>query len=411
MSSLDIRRVNAPAQEDEEVIDITGDLVRRNAMEGLVSLAHERASGESQYKNFIFTWNNPDVSEDNQFKGANLWLYFRSKQHLDIKYMAWSYEVGQSGTPHYQGFIQIKNKMRLKTMRAKFNNASIWVAAAMSPSQARKYCLHLGEFSEKELVHDDAIWEHGKWDEPAQGKRTDLASVTDMIVKGSTIREVALADPSTFVKFHSGLAKLEAIMKLKTRTTMTQLYIYWGKAGTGKSHRAREEALEYLSLNGIDEEPYYMVAPAKKTEKTWFHGYEGEACVIIDDFYGTIGIDQMKNLIDKYPCKVEVKNGHKQWLAQRVWITSNQPWESWWGVELMRGDNKAAIQRRITAVEEMNERYQEPEYHIPSGILGEGVSDDSVIEGRINLDDGSIELPLIASALTVPDNANPWGWE
>lgn len=405
MTSNDIRRVAAPADDDDVIelpnpLDDSSSVLRRNdAQAGLVSLAHERASGTSQYKNWVFTWNNPDVSEDNQYKGANLWMYFRSRQHLDIKYMAWSYEVGESGTPHYQGFIMLKNKMRKSTMRAKFNNASIWVDAAMSAHQARKYCLHQEEFKDKALVHNDDVWEFGKWEEvaPSQGKRTELSSVTDMIMKGSSLKEAAQADPATFVKFHSGLSKLESMFQMKKRSWMTELFIYWGKAGSGKSHRAREEALAYLHQTGSisDEDIYYCSAPAKKTDKMWMHGYEGESCVIIDDFYGTIGIDVMKNLIDKYPCKVEVKNGHRQWLARKVWITSNQPWESWWGVELMRGDNKKAIERRITSIIEMNDVYQE-RFYLPAGILGEGVSDDAILPNFMNEE---------------PANSNEWGWE
>jgi len=45
---------------------------------------------------------------------------------------------------------------------------------------------------------------------------------------------------------------------------MTELYIFTGVAGTGKSHTAHEEGRKYLELNKLDEEIYDLMVPAKK---------------------------------------------------------------------------------------------------------------------------------------------------
>lgn len=53
-------------------------------------------------KNFVFTWNNY-TEED--VKSISSWL-----DHAEG--IAYSHEVGESGTPHLQGFIHFKNQVR-----------------------------------------------------------------------------------------------------------------------------------------------------------------------------------------------------------------------------------------------------------------------------------------------------------
>lgn len=147
-----------------------------------------------------------------------------------------------------------------------------------------------------------------------------------------------------------------------------------GIAGSGKSYSAHAEAKAYLASNNIDEEPYDLMLPSKG-DKLWFEDYNGESVVIIDEFYGQIDIDKFKNLIDEHPCKVNVKNGFAQFLAKRVYITSNTKWQNWWGSDLLK--NKAnvwAIQRRIT-LEKVFEHVFMPALH-PVTVLGEETQDD-----------------------------------
>lgn len=382
MTSLDIRRSNAlPLIEDEciaddnEIIDLTGPLIRRDANVGLINsegfkdMVHTEVNSNTGFKHWCFTWNNPPLT-NNEHCGKNLWHYMTTRQHIDLKYMAWAYEMSDSGTPHYQGYIQLKNKIRLGTMKAKMNNAHIWCVPAKNPIQARKYCLHLDEFKDKKLVNDGDIWEYGTWEQPNPGARSDIRTFCTQLTEGKSIKEAALADPSTFVKYHGGLAKFENMVNAKRRKWMTELFIYTGVPGSGKSHRAFEEAEKFLHDNNINEEVFYLKAPDKLSDKFWVHGYEGEAAVIIDDFYGTISIDVMKNLIDRYPHTVEVKNGSKPWLAKAVWITSNQGWKTWWGEALLRNKhNEQAIQRRITKCEEMNVVYGGDRIDLPDPMM------------------------------------------
>lgn len=148
-----------------------------------------------------------------------------------------------------------------------------------------------------------------------------------------------------------------------------------GIAGSGKSYAAHAEAQAYLDANGIEEIPYDLMVPAKKGDPLWFQDYMGESVVIIDDFYGNIDIDTFKRMIDEYPMIVNIKNGSAQFLAKRVYVTSNVSWENWWGADLLANkNNKWAIQRRIT-LNKIFEHVFMPALH-PTTVLGEETQDD-----------------------------------
>jgi len=139
-------------------------------------------------------------------------------------------------------------------------------------------------------------WTYGE--AVVQGQRTDINALSDAIKAGHGIKRLALDHTTSMLKYYSNAAKLVALIGEKKRSWMTELYIYTGIAGTGKSHTAHVEGQKYLDDNNIQEEPYDLMVPAKG-QRLWFQNYSGESVVIIDDFYGTIAIDDIKRLIDK----------------------------------------------------------------------------------------------------------------
>lgn len=62
---------------------------------------------------------------------------------------------------------------------------------------------------------------------------------------------------------------------------------------------------------------------------------------------------------------VNIKNGSGQFLARRVYITSNLGWENWWGTDLLANkNNRGAIERRIT-VNKIFDKVFIPDIEIP----------------------------------------------
>jgi len=59
--------------------------------------------------------------------------------------------------------------------------------------------------------------------------------------------------------------------------------------------------------------------------------------------------------------KVENKNGSCEFLARRVYITSNAGWRTWWASELLANvNNEDAITRRITVEKHFHDVYVAP---------------------------------------------------
>jgi len=136
--------------------------------------------------------------------------------------------------------------------------------------------------------------------------------------------------------------------------------------------------------------------PSSNNDKCWWEGYDGQSVVIMDDFYGkSITIDDFKRWVDKYPCKVNIKNGSSQLLARRIYVTSNAGWKTWWGADLLaNSNNQAAIERRITYEGFFNIKYVAPNASQgePS-ILDTDVGD--IIDFGVQPSTGNFGNPLI----------------
>lgn len=369
IDSFSIYRMSSNLIEVEAISD-DHRLQRQDANpRSLRDLSKKNQKEESQFTHWVITWNNAHAKIDGMTVDntrAFLWRFFDFQLSLGIKYMVWALEKGATGTEHYQIYLQVKVKKRWVVMKNKLRPKGMWVAPAVDPKNARDYILREGDHVDKDknaggqagLI--EGPWEHGTFEKPSQGSRTDLNNMTQMVISGSSMREIALSDPATFVKYHGGIQKLTEVLAVQKRSTMTKLFIYTGVPGSGKSHKAFEEAREYLGTHNLPGDVYVWRQPTKLGDKIWFHGYQNERVMVIDEFYGTVDINFFKLMVDKYPLTVEVKNGHKDFLVEAIWITSNKPWTSWWGVEALSDIQRAAIERRITKVEEFTTVYREP---------------------------------------------------
>lgn len=106
--------------------------------------------------------------------------------------------------------------------------------------------------------------------------------------------------------------------------------VYWGITGTGKSHRAWEEA-------GLD-------AYCKDPRTKFWCGYTGQENVVIDEFRGGIDISHLLRWLDKYPVRVEKKGSSCPLGAKTFWITSNLDPVHWY-VDLDEMSKNALLRR------------------------------------------------------------------
>lgn len=261
-------------------------------------------------KNWCFTLNN--YSDDE---------YSRIQDFINDEcgYGIIGKEVGESGTPHLQCYVQCRARRSLVYLKRSLGNRCHFEIARGSPEQNRKYCSKEGKFSE-----------FGEY--KTQGQRTDIVSFVDSAKKGISWEEALESHPNVIARY-GRFADRVIGRYCVSRDWVPEVYVYWGETGTGKSRKAFEEAVNpYVHSGG-----------------NWFDGYQSEADVIFDDFGGSeFKLTYLLKLLDRYPMRVPVKGGFSNWVPRRVFITSNYSPKEWY--PNAKDEHVKALLRRITKV-------------------------------------------------------------
>lgn len=254
----------------------------------------------------------------------------------NCKYGCFQKEVAPTtGTPHLQGYINLKKQQRMTTLQKKFGKMGLPLAlinANGSPQANRTYCSKEG---------GNEFWEVGNINIVGQGTRNDLAEPIRKIKEKRSLNEVASEYSEAWVRHYRGFTSLYNILDEQPVEREMDVVLFFGDAGTGKSTKARS----YAKLYG---EHFTLGVPSGGT--VWFDGYNGEVTLLIDEFKGWIQPTFLNQLLDKYKLKLPVKGGFVNAKFTHVFITSNFPPEEWWSDKVIW--NKGSLLRRITAIYE-----------------------------------------------------------
>lgn len=208
-------------------------------------------------------------------------------------------EVGESGTPHLQGFSYWKSQRTRQQAAKRLPKGTHLEALKGLPAQAHAYC----------CKSDPAPWTHGIAP-VGPGKRTDLEMVRDVLKTTGSMRRVAEV-ATTFQALRGGEVLVKYIEP--KRDWKPEVVWLWGPTGCGKTRRAFAES------NADDRW-------VSNSSLRWWDGYDGHSDVIIDDFRGDFApFHTLLRILDRYEYAVEVKGGMRQLLARRIWITSCLP--------------------------------------------------------------------------------------
>lgn len=154
-----------------------------------------------------------------------------------------------------------------------------------------------------------------------------------------------------FIRHYGSLRRIAKDHAVPDRREGVEVRVYWGVSGSGKSHRAFEEAFA-----DVDKSSVYL----KSSSNKWWDGYRGQSRVIIDEFRGQIGIEHLLRWFDKYATSVEIKGDAAPLAATQFWVTSNLNPDEWYPtLDVL---TKAALRRRLTLVV----HYEFPYGHHPA---------------------------------------------
>lgn len=247
----------------------------------------------TKLRNAVFTWNNPP---DNAPEHLRNLVY---GPLAVATYCIFGKEVGDSGTPHLQGYIEFTSRTQFSTARRVHLPGCHIEPRRGTQAQAIEYCKKDGE-----------VTEYGS--PKKQGKRTDLEAIQREIDAGATALEIADEHFSTWVTYRRSFAAYRQL-KVTPRTwpfSTPDVYFIHGATGVGKTHSVYESLHQQL---------YRHIG-----SKTFFDGYQGHNAVLFDDVDPNLFTPyRWLQLLDKYPLDVEIKGGTTPFVATVIIITSN----------------------------------------------------------------------------------------
>jgi len=233
-----------------------------------------------------------------------------------VNYLVFGREVGETGTPHLQGYVEWTSGVSVATSRRRLGGRAHVEMRMGTSSQAADYCKKDGEFEESGTISQP-------------GRRSDMEALKADLEAGSNLRSVSRDHFSSFVRYHRGIM-LYRSLNAEPRDFPTEVRLYWGIADGGKTRRCFEESEDAWVWGGDH----------------WFDGYDQQEHVIMDDFRGSCMKPSMfLKITDRYPCQVPVKGAFVNWRPRIMWITSNVDPREWW--PNVDQETNRAVMRRI----------------------------------------------------------------
>jgi len=248
----------------------------------------------------------------------------------DAEYYVFGREVGESGTPHLQGYVCLKEKKALSWIKKHIHSGAHWEVMRGTPEQAAEYCKKDGDFVEVGEIPESPQQCGG-----AGNKRRWVEAFAN--AQAGKFDEI---DPQIRIMYHRTLKSIHTDCLLERAPLEGDLENLWyyGPPGSGKSRKARE-----------DHPDCYL-----KALNHWWDGYRGEDTVLIEEWElgsGKYLGHHLKIWADRYAFAPEIKGSHlpKQ-RPKRIIITSNYSIDECFGPGVDEQLN-LAIKRRFRSVQ------------------------------------------------------------
>lgn len=283
---------------------------------GIFTMPKEPRESAKLY--WVFTVNNPD------FLSTDLPEFDKEA------YVSWQLEQGQSGTPHVQGYLECRTRVRLTQLK-KWLPTAHFEPRRGTAEQAREY-------TRKEEGRLAGPYERGVWNPTTQGQRSDLQECQAFIEEGHTEVEVARQFPDIFAR-HPQFIRFWLRQTSLARAPKSKLE---------HPRRWQSHCLEILSLPADDRKILWLYDPVGAAGKTALarhlvdqlgafytnggkhtdicHAYNGESIVVFDyvresENYVNYGVmEQIKNGILFSP---KYESGMKRFEAPHLVVFAN----------------------------------------------------------------------------------------
>lgn len=293
-------------------------------------------------RNWCFTINNPEP-EEYPDQWSNL---------SNLKAGVFQMELGEEGTVHLQGYVELNNPRQLQWLRRNLSARAHWEKRRGSRKQAFEYCMK----EETRLGFPSFFGSIGEnqacWHQAEDGTNAGLESLlSELNIKltesqcpsnsvnskklleikqklddGCSLETISDEYFPLWVRYWRSFEKY-LTTKTAPRTHACEVHVLFGPTGTGKS--------KWCLDNFPD--AYW------KQRSKWWDGYAGQSVVILDEYYGWLQYDTLLRLCDRYPLLVESKGGQLQFVAKCIVFTTNKLPDEWYSNCYF-----PALERRVT---------------------------------------------------------------
>lgn len=294
----------------------------------------------SRFRNFVFTINNHTESVITRLNDQDA-----LKSRID--YMCVATEVGERGTPHLQGYFETSGPMSFAAVK-KFLVLTKEIhleSRRGTQQQAIEYCKK-DEPQYATYNHVKTVYEWGlpksSSRRPVQGTNKILGFKDVLLTEG--LQAVSNDPDCSFHLLKHAQAYLSINEAPRDSSLPLKVLWFWGPTGTGKTRRAYHECTQ------ADVIPYVKTSGGR-----WFDGYDGESHVIFDDMRDNwFEFSFLLKLLDRYPCRVEVKGSSRQWKPTVVYVTAPKPPHEFYKAMQSSDayDSIKQLLRRVTVIEE-----------------------------------------------------------
>jgi len=291
-------------------------------------------------RSWLFTWNNPDETE----------MVFLERMKDAVRFIHFQKEIGASGTPHFQGYVQFSTQKTMSAVKKQFGINSIHLEWARGTAEENVHycskpvegceCAHCA--TDPPPIRVSGPFFFGNM-VSGQGQRSDIAEVVVALREGESIEESIDKHPGEWGKYRSNLTWIASTVVCNEKPYVCLLF---GPSGTGKSYFVREQMKEVGF--GVDSAPV-----------PWFDGCFGRECLLMEEFAGKFSKVELTKLLiwlDEYACLLPFKGGFYQRKAKIIAITTNiHPWK-WYDYEQTgRVMQYKALARRVSRVYEFTD--------------------------------------------------------
>ena len=265
-----------------------------------------------------------------------------SKEELEKKLASYTY-IGQmekgekSDYLHWQIYIENKNPIKFSTLKKKFPKAHLEVRHS-----SKKACYDYVTKS-KSAIPNSGVKNGDISIDETDSPKVSVEAAVSLMERGMRVNEVLVKYPSLW-RSMAYLERAQAIIdenqySLSERDIRVE-YIY-GLPGTGKTSWI-------YKTHGFDQ--VYRVTNYKNP----FDDYNGQPVLVLDEFYDSMSLDLLLNVLDRWPFKMPARYNDKWAAYTKVYIISNRKLKDQYGYELYDESQRAkSFYRRISDNYEM----------------------------------------------------------